>query len=211
MLGLRPGKVLWGVVAVSCLLILTATFVMVGRPDSQPRIQPTNTINSQGRQQYAALYEAAWRQDDGRDGILVTATLLVPPARDALGKDTQRSSTEDQLWRSLKNVDAKTIPIVLTFDSVIGAVPDETIQKSLTLQILQGQKFDLKSWQPLIAPTRIVNTAQTTSSQIGLALFAAEQNIDWPALGAVTLDVTNIGRKKVRTFQWVEPKVLLEL
>lgn len=170
-----------------------------------------NTGDAVNRQHYAALYQAAWRQDDGQSPMLVTATLLVPPTVQVLGQDTGRSSTEEQIWNTVNNLSATEVPIVLTIDSVTGTVTDEAIQDSLSLSSDGGPSFRLSSWSPLIAPSRIVNTNGSTSSQIGLAVFTADRVVDWNKLQILKLNVNGLVGEPQRVFTWTEPRLLLQI
>jgi hypothetical protein len=187
------------------LLLGVCVFVFMFRKQPTP-ITVSNTV----RERYAALYEAAWRQDDGRDPILTTATLLVAPTITLLGQDTERSVTEEQIWNSVRSLDARVVPVVVTIDSVTGTVTDDAMQQGLQLTTDRGPQFTLSSWQPLVAGSRIVNSAGA-SAQIGIALFRADRDIDWSAVGAVTLTLSGIGDTKERIFSWTEPSLLLQL
>lgn len=196
---------LWLLGAVALGLAAVVVFLLVNhkKPSS------TNTADD-ARQQYAALYEAAWRQDDGRSPTLVTATVLVPPAVEALGRDTGRSGTEEQYWRIVEPLDASMIPVVVTFDSVADAVPDSVIQNGLLLSA-PGMTLSFEEWKPIIAPSRVVNASASVTSQIGIAIFRAAKPIDWNTLGSLTLTVSGIAGQTDRTFNWSEPKILLQL
>jgi hypothetical protein len=173
--------------------------------------QPSSTnAADDARQHYAALYQAAWRQDDGRSPTLVTATVLVPPAVEALGRDTGRSGTEEQYWRIVEPLDASMIPVVVTFDSVAEAVSDEVIRNGLLL-FAPGAMFSFEDWKPIIAPSRVVNTSAAVTSQIGIAIFRAAKPIDWNTLSPLTLTVSGIAGQADRTLSWNEPKMLLQL
>lgn len=210
MLGRPRGKFFWIVVPISVILLAVGIMILATRPQATS-ITTTNSADSEQRQLYATLYDAAWRQDDGRDSTLVTATLLVPPTIAALGLDPARSSVEEQLWNTVKSLDAKTVPIILTFDSVTGFQSDDEITSGLRLQGSSGTSFKLASWLSLIPPNRTVNSSSTTSSQIGVALFSAEQDIGWDKIGTIQLTVTGIGATPVRSFSWVEPKLLFDI
>jgi hypothetical protein len=202
---LRGKYKLWllGAVALGLVAVVVVWLANHKQPSS------TNTADD-ARQKYAALYEAAWRQDDGRSPTLVTATLLVPPAVEALGRDTGRSSTEEQYWRIVEPLDASMIPVVVTFDSVAGTVSDEVIQNGLLL-FTPGATLSFEEWKPIIAPSRVVNASAAVTSQIGIAIFRAAKPIDWNTLGSLTLTVSGIAGQADRTFKWSEPKILLQL
>lgn len=175
--------------------------------------RPTSTLNTSAaanRQRYAALYQAAWRQDDGNSPTLMTATLLVPPAVTALGQDTGRSSAEEQLWRVLEPLDAKAIPVVVTIDSVTGAIPDETIQNSVILSA-PGLSLSFDSWHPLVAPSHATTGNDAVTSQSGVAVFTAATNVDWNTLTDLKLEIHNIPGQSDRVFTWAEPRLLLQV
>lgn len=200
---------MWIGISVAVILLAVGVGIVATRPLNSDNSN-INTVTNGSRERYAALYDAAWRQDDGKDTTLVTATLLVPPTIEVLGTDTQRSTTEDQLWNTVKSLSPKQVPLVITIDSLTGFVADDVIRSGLQLQTTSGQKFTLESWQTLIAPSRVVNTSGT-SSQVGVALFSSDTDIDWQKVGTLTLTVKGIGGTNQRVFTWTEPKLLLEL
>lgn len=190
------------------LLVVIAFFVMAWR---WPEAVDTNTAATSNRQHYAALYQAAWRQDDGQDTTLMTATVFVPPTVQALAQDTGRSSAEQQIVDATQHLTAQQVPVVITIDSVTGTTTDEAIKKGLTLSAEGGPRFTLADWKPMIAPSRIVNTSGSTSSQIGVAVFEASQVVNWDTLQSLRLDVKDIGGEPLRTFSWTEPGLLLQV
>lgn len=210
MLGRPRGK--FGMVgAVVAAVAVMAGVIFVILKSNYPSVNNNTANTNTDRSRYAALYDAAWRQDSGQDATLVTATLFVPPTITALGADTDRSTTEEQIWNIVRSADASTIPIILTFDSVAGSLADDRIKSSLSLQSDRNETLTVKDWIPVIAPSRVVNTTGSVSSQIGVALFSAPQAIDWPTIGTLKLTVTGIGGGPARVFTWTEPKVLLDL
>ncbi len=168
-------------------------------------------VTTDSRQTYANLYQAAWRQDDGLQSTLVTATLFVPPTIQALGKDTGRSSAEEQLWQAVQGLSVRDVPIVLTFDSVTGAVPDSVLTTGLTLTSVKGPTFTFKSWTPMIAPSRVVNTNDSATSQIGVAIFSANQDVNWQTIESLQLTLHGIPSQPDRVFSWTEPRLLLQM
>lgn len=203
---LRGKNKLWMLGAVALALAAVVVFLLVNHKQQSF----SNTTND-ARQQYAALYQAAWRPDGiERSNMVVTATLLVPPAVEALSRDTGRSGTEEQYWRIVEPLDASMIPVVVTFDSVAGAVSDDAVQNGLLL-FSPGVTLSFEEWKPIIAPSRVVNTSTAVTSQIGIAIFRAAKPIDWNTLGSLTLTVSGIAGQADRTFNWSEPKVLLQL
>lgn len=160
------------------------------------------------RADYGALYQAAWRQDEGRGDILITATLFVPPLIDLLGRDAGRSEADNQIWRQVQAVDEKQIALFVTIDSVAGPVSDQTVRENFSLSAGQT-KFELKRWQPLILPSRVVNAAEPTSSQSGVLVFSSASTIDWTALVDLRLTVKNLGGQEQRQLVWAEPGLLL--
>ena len=190
------------------LLIAAAVLFVVFRP----RTATINTNTSQtAHDRYGIYYQGAWRSDQAQGSILMTATLLVPPAITALGQDNGRSETDQQVWNIVKELDSHTLAIVLTIDSVTGAVPDATIESAVSLKSDHGPAFSFAGWQPLIAPSRVVNTNQPTSSQYGLLLWRAGSPIDWHNLPALQLTIKNVGDQPNRIMTWTEPKLLLQL
>lgn len=179
---------------------------------SRPKLNVTSTSDQASiRQRYAALYQAAWRQDEGRGTMVMTATLLTPSIIQALGQDTGRSTTEEQIWSVGNSIDAQHLAIIITVDSVDGAVPDDAIQRSLTLAADGGPAMSVVNWRPIIAPSRIVNTQASASSQVGIAVFGAAGDIDWSKLGPLRLTVSGIGDQPTRVFTWAEPRLLLQV
>ncbi len=201
--GNRRGPIIIGLAVVAGLVAVAF---------SRPKLNVTSTDNQTSiRQRYAALYQAAWRQDEGRGAMVMTATLLAPSIIQTLGQDTGRSTTEEQIWSVGKSIDARRLAIIITVDSVGGAVPDDTIQRSLTLAADGGPAMSVDSWRPIIAPSRVVNAQESVSSQIGIAVFRAADDIDWPKLGTLRLTVSGIGDQPTRVFTWVEPRLLLNV
>lgn len=171
-----------------------------------------STANTNARRQtYAALYQAAWRQDDGHNPTLVTATLLVPPTVQALGADTGRSSAEEQEWQTMKSLSTQQVPFIVTLDTVGPAIPDDTIIHGLSLRLDNGKSFALDSWNPIIAPSRVSNTNGSPTSQIGVAIFKVGTNLDWTTVNIVQLTLNGIPNEPYRVFTWTEPKLLLEV
>ena len=74
-----------------------------------------------------------------------------------------------------------------------------------------GPGLTLVNWQPLIGPSRIVNTSGSISSQIGVAVWQADRDLDWPIVSALRLTVSKIGGQAVRTFTWTTPRLLLDV
>lgn len=208
----RPwsGKGVWIGIVIAVLLLAVSVVLLATRPLNSGNSNE-NTVTNANRERYAALYDAAWRQDDGQDATLFTATLLVPPTIEVLGADKQRSTAEEQLWNTVKALSPKQIPFVITIDSLASFVSDEAIKKSLQVQTDSDQKFTLDSWQPLIAPTRVVNSSASTTSQVGVAVFSADTDVNWSTIGTLKLTVKGIGGTLERVFTWTEPKLLLEL
>lgn len=190
-------------------LLILVSVVLWWQLGGRQAATPSNT--DVVRQKYASLYQAAWRQDSGTQPTLATATLLLPAAQQALGRDTGRSTTEDQLWDILQNLNATQIPILLTFDSVSAFVPDAVVQEGSSLTLEGGPNVTLASWTPISGPSRVVNTNGTIRSQIGVAIFSAGQAIDWNAIKKVQLVLHGIPNETDRVFTWIEPRVLLEV
>lgn len=176
----------------------------------QPITAKQNTTTTD-RQRYAALYQAAWRQDDGTAPTLITATLLVPPTIQLLGQDTGRSVTEEQQWQILKNLKSTQVAFIITVDSVVSAIPDDVFLHGLALTIDHGPKATFSSWSPIIAPSRITNPTNSTSSQLGVAIFDLDQPLDWQTVQALEVHLTGITGERERTFSWITPKMLLQV
>lgn len=172
---------------------------------------PTQNVNTTNRQQYSALYDAAWRQDSGTEPTLITATVLVPPAIEVLGKDTGRSVTEEQQWNAVKNLKSNQLAFIITADSVANAVPDDVFLHGLSLTIAGGPTTTFTSWNALIAPSRVTNPTNSTSSQLGVAIFDAARSLDWNTFGAMTLNLKGISGERDRTFTWTTPSLLLQV
>ncbi|MBI2984886.1 MAG: hypothetical protein HYY50_04670 [Candidatus Kerfeldbacteria bacterium] len=210
MLFLAPAK-LWLVGGSTAAL--AALVVVVGFSVVRGSLQTggsNDASSNQARERYAAFYEAAWRQDQAQGSVLMTATVLLPPAIAALGEDQQRSETEDQLYRQLVDLPAKAIAIFLTLDSVAGPIPDDNVKNSLTLAAERGPIFQLLDWHPMIRPARLSNTAVVVSPQAGLAVFQANRTINWSELRDLTLVSRGVGDIAERSFVWTQPSLLLD-
>ncbi len=191
-------------------LALTAGLLAVAARPATSRPAATTDNSNQARPRYAALYQGAWRQDSGQGAVLMTATLFAPPLVSTLGQQADRFEVEEQLWRAMKELPTTAVPIVLTLDSVSGAIPDQAIQTSLTLTDDDGMVFRFSSWTPVIAPARPVNTNVPTTSQMGVAVFTAGEAIDWEGLGSLRLVSANIADQPKREFVWAQPRLLLQ-
>jgi hypothetical protein len=177
------------------------------------RWQPaaSTDVAAQNRQHYAALYQAAWRQDDGHQPTLVTATLLTPPAIALLGQDAHRSTSEEQLWQIVKNLSNRQLAFVVTADSVVAAIPDEQFEQHLTMSLGGTSSSTLTSWTSMIAPSRVGTPTSTTTSQIGVAIFDVPNPITWMTLGQITLTFDGIPGEPARIFSWANPNLLLQV
>lgn len=166
-----------------------------------------NTNDQAVRQEYADLYQAAWRQDDGRGSILVTATLFTPRLRQLLAEEKGLSSDESQINRLVSVTASGDIPVFLTLDSVTGDIPDDTVKNALALTA-DGLAFTLQDWHPIVSTSRVVNTNAPVTSQSGVATFRAAKTFGWENLKGLKLIVRGIGDTPVRTFLWAEPSLL---
>lgn len=199
---LNPRMWRWFLISAAAVIVGLVVFLV------WPQSKLTTTTNTD-RDRYAALYDAAWRQDDGTQPTLMTATLLVPPAITLLGNDDGRSSAENQIWSTVQALQSNQLAIVLTIDSVDGAVSDDVITSSVKLQSADSTAFSLNSWTPIIAPTNVVNSANA-SSQIGVLVFNANATLIWSQLKTLTLSVNAFDGQTARTFTWSNPPLLLE-
>ena len=160
----------------------------------------TNTDTT--RATYAAEYDGLWRQDDGQNPVLITATAFPPYLQAALHKAANRTSVEDQIWSTVSTMPGTSLPIFLTFDSVSGNLTDAEISASLEVQVDNGTKMHLEHWTPLVGNTHIVNAASGTSSQIGVAVFSANNAINWNHPPQFHLLVKKIAGEAERSFIW---------
>lgn len=199
----------WPILA-GAVLMLAGWLLWHSVSDSATPLTTTNNTDVL-RSRYAALYLGAWRQDEGRGSVLVTATIFVPSLVTTLGQQTERSATEEQIWQATKDVAETDVPIVITFDSVAGQLADATIRDNLQLTEDGKTSFTLKSWTPLIAPSRVVNTNVSTVSQIGVAVFTASKVVDWSSLQPLRLAVTTIGDVPRREIVWAQPALLSQV
>lgn len=175
--------------------------------ESAPAAINSNANQSAGdenRAAYASLYDMLWRQDDGRDTLLVTATLFTPELRTRLGADGGRSDTEEQLWRRLDDLTDRQAAAVLTFDQIGAALSDQAIEAALSLTVDDATSRS-SDWQGLIATPRVVNAPTGTSSQIGVAVFTFDQPLDWADVKTVRLRVAGLGQRATRDFSWSAP------
>lgn len=191
-------------------LVLAAGVLVVIASPSTLKLDATADNSNQIRQDYASLYQAAWRQDRGQGSVLMTATLFVPPLVNALGRQAGRSEVEEQLWQAMQGLPAEAVPIVLTLDSAAGAIPDQTLQSGLALTDDDETAFRFSSWTPIIAPSRVVNTNAPTTSQMGVVVFTAATTLDWSTLGTLRLASANIADQPEREFIWAQPRLLLQ-
>ncbi len=188
------------------LVVITAGAALLTGLLSQHPTTPTPG-SPDARQRYSELYDAAWRQDSGQGNVTMSATLMVPSMITALNQDAGRSSAEDQLNQALQALTDKQVGIFLTIDSVTGAIPDDTIKTSSTVTA-DGPAFSVVDWQPMIAPSHIVNTNEPSSSQTGLLVLQADQAVIWSTLRNLKLIIRNIDHQAQRQFVWVDPSLL---
>jgi hypothetical protein len=141
----------------------------------------------------------------------MTATLFVPPLIAALDEDAERSDTETQIWRLVRNLSNSQLAIFLTIDSIGGALADDTIANSLSLTTDRGPALTLVNWHPIIAPSRVVNTNRTAASQSGVVIWQGDAKIDWSTIGQVQLISRNIANVSERVFTWATPQLLLQI
>ncbi len=193
---------LGAVVFVTALIAVGAGLYGRYRPASS-----STATNAGAREEYAALYQAAWRPDSQQGNVLVTATLMVPHLVQLLGQDSGRSSAEDQLWQATQNLSPQQAGIFMTIDSVGSAIPDATIQSSGALTA-DKTSFSFVTWHPFIAPSHIVNTDQPTTAQSGLLVFQSGQAIDWSTVRNLKLTIHGIDDRPDRQFIWAEPQLL---
>lgn len=200
----------WSLIAVGIVVLFSLALWLMMRHLAPSGPTSTNVTDTSVRSRYAALYQAAWRSDEGTGAITMTATLLTPELLESLSQDGERSSAEEQLWQASKDLSDQQIGVFMTIDSAAGAVPDETVRQSLTLTA-DGHTWTLKKWDPLIIPSHIVNTSQSVTSQTGVVIFEASQPVVWRDLQNLTLRARNIGGVGIRSFVWTRPGLLSQL
>ncbi len=168
----------------------------------------TNTDDTELHALYRNWYEAAWRKDDGTSSTLVTGTLFAPPLVTALLADTQRSETDQQIFRFVSPLSNRQVGVFVTVDSVTGFSTNEAITRALALSLAGVEDVQLESWKPVVLPpvTTITNGPRLYQ-QAGVAIFSAPDDIDWSALRTAQLTVTLDGQP-VRTLTWSEPMKL---
>lgn len=201
----RYGKIL-AIIGVAVLIGAAIVWSAFQRSPTTVVTYQNNTTDTT-RQQYSELYQAAWRQDEGRGNVLMTATLFVSPIIDLLGRDGGKSEMENQLYRVVQDVPDNQIAIFLTIDSVAGSQSDQAIRDSLTLTA-NNMTFPLASWNPLIFPSRVVNVSTPVNSQAGVAMFTADGIINWNSISNLQLTSRNIGGVDERNFIWAQPGLL---
>ncbi len=187
------------------LVVIGVALATAFRP-AKHTASSTNT-NSSTRDQYATLYQAAWRQDSGQGNVTVTATLLDPQLMLLLGQDSARSSAEEQLWQADQKLTDHQIGFFLTLDTVGSPIDDTTIGASGSVTAT-GLKFTPMAWQPFIAPSHIVNTSVPTTEQTGVLIFSADQKISWPSIKNIQLTIKGIDDQPDRRFTWADPQIL---
>lgn len=151
---------------------------------------------------YADLVDAAWKKDQGLGDTFVSATLYTPPVVAALTAIPNKSLLEQQIAGKLSDAPAGAVPVFVTIDTITGPFADAAIETSLALTDAGGTPYALASWQPMIVPSRVVNTNEAAHSQAGMAVFTAKKPVDWSTVKSLTLTVSNLGDQPVRTFVW---------
>lgn len=162
---------------------------------------------------YGQLYDAAWRQDDGRGSEVFTATLLAPRLRELLQADTQRTDTDQQLARLLRDIELDIVPLVITMDAVVSSpsarLTDVAVERSLRLTAV-GVTFELIDLQPLITPTTISNSNVTTARRMWLMAWRSDPAINWETVRDLQLEIRDLGQTKLRTLTWARPAALVD-
>lgn len=177
---------------------------------ARPTAPATHTSTSTDvRAAYAALYDAAWRQDTGRGNIVVTATLMTPLMITYLGQDTHRSEAENQLYAAAHALTDHQLGLFLTLDSVDGSISDDRMKNSAALTA-DHQTFTTLNWVPFIGASHVVNTDVSTTYQSGLLTFAASSKLDWNSLRNLQLAIHGLDDQPDRKFTWINPALLLQ-
>lgn len=199
---------LYGVVLVVIVLVIGAVFLF-----RRPVVAPTNTTstNNPARLTYAQLYDASWRQDQGRGNTTVTATLVTTAMVAALDADTQRSERDEQILFMTKNLLASEVAFIVTIDSISGFFSTSEILDSARLtdsQTNSGREWLIQTWKPIIGAKPMVNTNVQISSQVGILVATMSEEVDWSTLKNLQLEFVNLGDQPIRRFTWAEPSLL---
>ena len=169
----------------------------------------TNDAATIKRAEYAALYQASWRQDQGLGSTIMTATLFTPPMTADLLADTGRSESESQMLQAIQKAKNSDLVFYLTIDSVAAPISDDVIESGLSLSDAEGTAYTFTSWTPLIGQSNLINVS-TGSSQTGVAIFASPDTVDWTTLHDLKLTASHIGDQPTRQFIWATPSLLLD-
>lgn len=210
MVGNVRGK--WGLYLAAAAVVLLAIGLVVffRRPAT---VTTTANTNNPARQTYAELYDAAWRQDQGRGDATVTATLVTPSLAAALAADPQRSERDTQIYNFTKNLPANQLAFVLTIDSVAGFFSDSQILESAQLEdtmTTSGNGWLTQAWKPIIGGQAPVNAPVAVASQAGVLIFQTDLDIAWATLKNLVLRLVDLGDQPIRQFVWAQPGLLTE-
>lgn len=200
-MALSASAKLWSITLAVVLVAIGVIVYGYFALDTSNQVNETNSTSA-SRQAYSDLYDAAWRADEKNDSVLMTATLVTPALKKALGEASERSSSEEQIYGILQDVPTSAVSLIVTFDSLEGAIPDAVVLEKLHLTSNPVTPFSKPVWESVIAPSRIVNTPAGASSQIGVLTFSTEQAVDWNALNEIKLEANGIGDLASRTLTW---------
>ena len=193
-----------GLTAVLLAGVILVTQYRLAHLASSTTNDPSVTL----RTQYADLYAASSRDDQGRGSVVMSATIFTPALVSLLDRDADRSETETQMLRIAKSAPNTVVPIFLTTDSVAGPLSDQAIKESLQLTV-NNKQVAASDWQPIILPSKSSDSGVVVNSQAGFAFFTLEASVDWTALSKLTLVSRNITDQPVRTFVWADISPLL--
>lgn len=195
---------------VGAIAVAVAVFGFI-RLSQTPSTSQTANSGNPAHDTYAALYQAARRQDQGVGSVTMATTLFLPATVEALGSDTERSDIEDELYRIVKEVSDKQIAIFIATDSVQGPLSDNEITDTLTLASDPSSEFRLVDWQTLIAPHSATNSAVQVTPQTGVAIFERDSQVDYSQLQSLTLTSRGLAGIDERTFTWAIPALLQQV
>lgn len=201
------------------LLAVAAVSVLVGWlvwrwVETTPRQQNANsTAAAQAHEFYGALYDAAWRGDEGVGEATMSATLFTPGLKTALINDPLKSTLDAQVAATFDAETKDQIAVLIGMDAVVGSssarLPDTTLRQALTFTVADDTAT-IADLIPLVV-TDLPTTNTPSIQRRWVALFTPANAVDWTATDPMRLTVKDIGQIPTRTFTWANPALLNDL
>lgn len=204
-------KLGWVVTAVLTLSIGAGIWFTWRWIETTPRSSHQNdSAAADAHAKFGALYEAAWRGDDGIGEATMSATLLTPGLKTLMINDPQRGSLDTQVVDTFKAETKDQVAILIGLDAVAGSasarLPDAVVRDSLSFTI-DETAAELANLIPLVV-TDLPTTNTPTIQRRWVAFFTPVEPLNWGRATPMRATVKNIGGVPIRSFTWVNPALL---